>query len=75
MTVETVVDRSRPYLTIGEVAAELRCSEPTVRRLVRDGELGAVRVRSAVRVPRARLDEYLAGNGYPCGGDDSGGAA
>ena len=50
------------YLTVAEVAAELACSEPTVRRRVRAGELPAVRLGgrgSGVRIPRAALQAWL----------------
>lgn len=50
------------YLTIQEVAEELRCSEPTVRRRIRAGEIPAVRLGgqgSGVRVPRAGLEAWL----------------
>jgi excisionase family DNA binding protein len=47
-------------LTIGEVAAELRCSEDEVRELIRADELQTVAcgVRPGL-VPRHRLDDYL----------------
>jgi excisionase family DNA binding protein len=47
-------------LTIGEVAAELGCSDDDVRALIRDGELSTVAcgVRPGL-VPRHRLDAYL----------------
>ena len=32
MTVLTTPDHEREYLTVADVAAELACSEPTVRR-------------------------------------------
>jgi excisionase family DNA binding protein len=53
------MDRPAP-LTIGEVAAELRCSEDEVRALIRAGELQTVAcgVRPGL-VPRHRLDDYL----------------
>jgi excisionase family DNA binding protein len=53
------VDRPAP-LTVGEVAAELRCSEDEVRALIRAGELETVAcgVRPGL-VPRFRLDDYL----------------
>jgi excisionase family DNA binding protein len=60
MNVVTTADHE--YLTVREVAAELSCSEPTVRRRIRAGELPAVRLGgrgSAVRVPRAGLDAWL----------------
>jgi excisionase family DNA binding protein len=44
------------YLTIAEVADELRVSPLTVRRRIRDGELPAIQLGgqgSPVRIPRA----------------------
>lgn len=53
------MDRPAP-LTVGEVAAELGCTEDEVRALIRDGELETVAcgVRPGL-VPRFRLDDYL----------------
>lgn len=62
MTVLTTSDHQREWLTVAEVAAELACSEPTVRRRIRAGELPAVQLGgpgSAVRIPRAELDAWL----------------
>jgi excisionase family DNA binding protein len=62
MTVLTTADNQRAYLTVAEVAAELACSEPTVRRRIRGGELPAVQLggdRSPVRIPRAALEAWL----------------
>jgi excisionase family DNA binding protein len=62
MTVLTTSADSGAYLTVAEVAAELHCSEPTVRRRIRDGELPAVQLGgrgSAVRVPRAGFQAWL----------------
>jgi excisionase family DNA binding protein len=51
------------YLKVFEVAEELRCSEPTVRRRIRSGELAAVKLgtgrNSAIRIPRTALDAWL----------------
>lgn len=46
-------------LTVAEVADMLRVSTMTVYRLIRTGELPAVRVGRSYRVKRADLDEYL----------------
>jgi excisionase family DNA binding protein len=62
MTVLTTRDHSGEWLTVAEVAERLRCSEPTVRRRIRAGELPAVRLGgpgTAVRVPIAGLDAWL----------------
>jgi excisionase family DNA binding protein len=58
----TTREHGGAYLTVAEVAAELACSEPTVRRRIRAGDLPAVELGgagSAVRVPRAALDAWL----------------
>ncbi len=46
-------------LTVAEVAEMLRVSTMTVYRLIRTGELPAVRVGRNYRVRRADLDTYL----------------
>ncbi len=46
-------------LTVAEVAELLRVSTMTVYRLIRTGELPAVRVGRNYRVRRADLDLYL----------------
>lgn len=56
-----------PYLTVAEVATELRMSDDGVRKLVRKGKLKALRLseRKTI-VPRAALAAYqrrLAGHG------------
>jgi excisionase family DNA binding protein len=52
-----------PYLKVSEVASELGCSEATVRRRIRAGDLPAVRLgdslNSGVRVPAAALHAWL----------------
>ena len=47
-------------LTVGEVAAELGCSEDDVRALIRDDELRTVAcgIRPGL-IPRHQLDAYL----------------
>ena len=48
------------YLTVAEVADQMRVSRMTVYRLVHSGELPAVRVGRSFRVPQDALDAYLA---------------
>jgi excisionase family DNA binding protein len=58
----TTPAHQREYLTVAEVAAELVCSEPTVRRRIWAGEIPAVRLGgpgSGVRVPRAGPGAWL----------------
>lgn len=52
----------RQYLTVREVATELRVGEETVRRWIRDGALAATQVggrRAGLRIERADLEAYL----------------
>jgi excisionase family DNA binding protein len=50
---------STQLLTAAEVAAQLRVSTMTIYRLIRSGELPAVRVGRNYRVPVAELERYL----------------
>lgn len=49
------------WLTVAEVAAELRVSKMTVYRLVHTGELVSSRVGRSFRINALAVDEYLAG--------------
>lgn len=54
--------RSAPrFVTVAEVAAQLRVSNMTVYRLVQSGELPAVRVGRSYRIREEDVDRYLAG--------------
>ena len=44
MSVVSTAEQKSEYLTVFEVAEELRCSEPTIRRRIRSGELEAVKL-------------------------------
>jgi excisionase family DNA binding protein len=57
-------------LTVKEVAEMLRVSQPTVLRMIEDGELPAIRVRNQWRIRRSELDAYLQ-RGGSSGGDRS----
>ena len=48
------------FLTVAEVAAQLRVSNMTVYRLIKAGELGAVRVGKSYRIREDDIDRYLA---------------
>jgi excisionase family DNA binding protein len=50
------------FLTVRRVADELGVSQYTVRRLIHDGTLAGVRVGSALRIPRAAMEEYIEEN-------------
>ncbi len=48
------------FLTVAEVATELRVSTMTVYRLIKAGQLAAVRVGKSYRVRDDDVDKYLA---------------
>ena len=55
----TQPERAR-FLTVAEVAALLRVSTMTVYRLIKAGELRAVRVGKSYRLTEDDVDQYLA---------------
>jgi excisionase family DNA binding protein len=46
-------------LTVGEVAGAMRVSNMTVYRLIRGGQLGAIRVGKNYRIRESEVDRYL----------------
>jgi excisionase family DNA binding protein len=46
-------------MTVSEVAEQLRVSNMTVYRLIKAGDLAAIRVGKNYRIRRADLDAYL----------------
>lgn len=50
---------SRRFLTVAEVARQLRVSNMTVYRLIKSGELGAVRVGRGYRLMEDDVQKYL----------------
>jgi excisionase family DNA binding protein len=52
--------RSR-YVTVAEVAGQLRVSNMTVYRLVQSGQLAAVRVGRSYRIREEDVDRFIAG--------------
>ena len=52
-------ERAR-FLTVAEVAGQLRVSTMTVYRLIKAGRLAAVRVGKSYRVREDDVDRYLA---------------
>ena len=56
--------KRRPFvgdrlLTVGEVAATMRVSNMTVYRLIKGGELPAIRVGKNYRIRESDVDQYL----------------
>jgi len=48
------------FLTVAEVASLMRVSNMTVYRLIKAGELGALRVGKSYRIREDDIDRYLA---------------
>ncbi len=48
-------------LTVAEVAATMRVSTMTVYRLIKGGDLAAIRVGKNYRIRESDMDDYLAG--------------
>jgi excisionase family DNA binding protein len=48
-----------PLLTVGEVAGIMRVSNMTVYRLIKSGQLAAIRVGKNYRIRRSDVDRYL----------------
>ena len=46
-------------LTVAEVAAQLRCSEATIRRRMRRGEIAFIRMRGIYRIHPAEVELYV----------------
>jgi excisionase family DNA binding protein len=55
------------FISVKETAIELGIAEQTVRRLIANGEIPAVRMGYLLRVPRALLEEYLEENRVAAG--------
>jgi excisionase family DNA binding protein len=65
---EVTMVQPSDLLTVKEVAEILRVSQPTILRMIDDGELRAIRVRNQWRIRRSDLDDYLQ-RGGSSGGD------
>jgi excisionase family DNA binding protein len=48
-----------PLLTVGEVAQIMRVSNMTVYRLIKSGQLAAIRVGKNYRIRRTDVERYL----------------
>ena len=55
------------FLTVAEVADQMRVSKMTVYRLVHSGELEAVRVGRSFRVPERAVEEFLGKSYFQAG--------
>lgn len=54
-------DLDEPLLTVGEVATLMRVSNMTVYRLIKAGQLAAIRVGKNYRIRRSDIQRYLTG--------------
>ena len=52
-------DFDEPLLTVGEVVSLMRVSNMTVYRLIKAGQLSAIRVGKNYRIRRSDVDRYL----------------
>lgn len=52
-------DFGEPLLTVGEVAALMRVSNMTVYRLIKSGQMAAIRVGKNYRLRRSDVERYL----------------
>ena len=50
------------YLTINELAEELKVSNPSVRRLIRERKIDSIKFGGSVRIARSDLNAYLEAN-------------
>ena len=55
------------FMTVAEVATQMRVSKMTVYRLVHSGELEAVRVGRSFRVPETAVEEFLSKSYFQAG--------
>jgi excisionase family DNA binding protein len=63
MSVDTSPVATDRLWTVSEVAEHMRVSNMTVYRLIKSGELSAIRVGKNYRIRNSHLDEYFAGAG------------
>jgi excisionase family DNA binding protein len=48
--------------TVSEAATLLKVSIATIRRMIDDGQLRAIKVRGQLRIPKEEIDRILRGN-------------
>lgn len=62
-------DFGEPLLTVGEVASLMRVSNMTVYRLIKAGQLAAIRVGKNYRIRRSDVEKYLTDRSVNTGGE------
>jgi excisionase family DNA binding protein len=63
-------DFEEPLLTVGEVAEVMRVSNMTVYRLIKSGQLAAIRVGKNYRIRRRDVSRYLEERAVHFDGED-----
>ncbi|MQB01717.1 MAG: helix-turn-helix domain-containing protein [Actinobacteria bacterium] len=63
-------DFEEPLLTVGEVARIMRVSNMTVYRLIKSGQLAAIRVGKNYRIRRRDVEHYLTDRAVRIEGED-----
>ena len=63
-------DFEEPLLTVGEVAEVMRVSNMTVYRLIKSGQLAAIRVGKNYRIRRRDVRRYLEERAVRFDGDE-----
>ena len=63
-------DFEEPLLTVGEVAQVMRVSNMTVYRLIKSGQLAAIRVGKNYRIRRKDVQRYLTDRAVRVEGED-----
>ncbi len=63
-------DFEEPLLTVGEVADVMRVSNMTVYRLIKSGQLAAIRVGKNYRIRRRDISRYLEERAVRFDGED-----
>ena len=55
----SITDFNEPLMTVGEVARTMRVSNMTVYRLIKSGQMAAIRVGKNYRIRRTDVERYL----------------
>ncbi|MCL1897297.1 MAG: helix-turn-helix domain-containing protein [Micrococcales bacterium] len=62
------MEHKRHFYTVAEVAQMMRVSPMTIYRLIRSGELRALRVGHSYRVPAESLEDFMSAGGSTLAG-------
>ena len=59
---EKYLDTKPPFLSVDDVSNILSVTPRTIRRLIKAGDLDAIRIGRLIRIPKDKLVEYLEGH-------------